>query len=71
MNGDVPEASVLAADRNRRESDECLSTEPGKEADIAVWDKDMYTIPSAELRNLKCGMTIYPRTDRLPNPVML
>ncbi len=35
------------------------SIEPGKEADIAVWDKDMYTIPSAELRNLKCEMTIY------------
>jgi predicted amidohydrolase YtcJ len=35
------------------------SIEPGKEADIAVWDRDMYTIPSAELRNLKCEMTIY------------
>ncbi len=35
------------------------SLEPGKEADIAVWDKDMYTIPSAELRDLKCEMTIY------------
>jgi predicted amidohydrolase YtcJ len=35
------------------------SIEPGKEADIAVWDKDMYTIPSSELRNLKCEMTIY------------
>jgi hypothetical protein len=35
------------------------SIEPGKEADIAVWDKDLYTIPSAELRNLKCEMTIY------------
>ena len=35
------------------------SIEPGKEADIAVWDKDMYTIPAAELRNLKCEMTIY------------
>jgi predicted amidohydrolase YtcJ len=35
------------------------SIEPGKQADIAVWDKDMYTIPAAELRNLKCEMTIY------------
>jgi predicted amidohydrolase YtcJ len=33
--------------------------EPGKQADIAVWDKDMYTIPAAELRNLKCEMTLY------------
>jgi predicted amidohydrolase YtcJ len=35
------------------------SIEPGKEADIAVWDKDMYTIPAAELHDLKCEMTIY------------
>ena len=28
-------------------------------ATIAVWDKGMYSIPSAELRNLKCEMTIY------------
>ena len=35
------------------------SIEPGKDADIAVWDQDMYTIPGEELRNLKCDMTIY------------
>ena len=35
------------------------SIEPGKDADIAVWDKDMYTIPAEELRTLKCEMTIY------------
>jgi hypothetical protein len=35
------------------------SIEPGKEADIAVWDRDMYTIASAELCSLKCEMTIY------------
>ena len=35
------------------------SLETGKEADIAVWDKDMYTIPAEELRNLKCEMTLY------------
>jgi predicted amidohydrolase YtcJ len=39
--------------------DKVGSLELGKEADIAVWDKDMYTIPSEELRNLKCEMTIY------------
>jgi predicted amidohydrolase YtcJ len=39
--------------------DKIGSIEPGKEADIAVWEKDMYTIPSAELRDLKCEMTIY------------
>ncbi len=35
------------------------SLEPGKDADIAIWDKDLYTMPSAELRNLKCEMTLY------------
>jgi hypothetical protein len=33
--------------------------EAGKEADIAVWEQDMYTMPAGELRNLKCVMTIY------------
>ena len=28
-------------------------------ADIAIWDKDMYTIPSEDLQNLKCVMTVY------------
>ena len=35
------------------------SLEPGKQADIAVWDKDLYTIPGDALKNLKCVMTIY------------
>ena len=39
--------------------DKIGSIEPGKEADIAIWDQDMYTIPAAELHNLKCTMTIY------------
>ena len=39
--------------------DKAGSIEPGKQADIAVWDKDMYTIPSSELKNLKCQMTLY------------
>jgi predicted amidohydrolase YtcJ len=34
------------------------SLEIGKEADIAVWDRDMYTIPAQQLRNLKCTMTL-------------
>jgi predicted amidohydrolase YtcJ len=39
--------------------DKIGSIEPGKDADIAIWDQDMYTIPAAELHNLKCAMTIY------------
>ena len=34
------------------------SIEPGKDADIAVWDRDPYTIPTDELRNLKCELTL-------------
>ncbi|MDP9040031.1 MAG: amidohydrolase [Acidobacteriota bacterium] len=34
------------------------SLEPGKRADIAVWDRNPYTIASADLKNLKCEMTI-------------
>ena len=33
--------------------------EPGKDADIAVWDRNMYAIPSAELKNIKCEMTLF------------
>jgi predicted amidohydrolase YtcJ len=32
--------------------------EVGKRADIAVWDQNPYTMPSAKLKNLKCEMTI-------------
>ncbi|HMA00031.1 MAG TPA: amidohydrolase [Steroidobacteraceae bacterium] len=34
------------------------SLEIGKDADIAVWDRDMYEIPSPELKKLKCELTI-------------
>ncbi len=38
--------------------DKIGSIEVGKDADIAVWDKDMYTIPTDEIQNLKCQMTL-------------
>jgi predicted amidohydrolase YtcJ len=31
----------------------------GKEADVAVWDQDLYAMPSKDLRNLHCEMTIF------------
>jgi predicted amidohydrolase YtcJ len=34
------------------------SLEIGKDADIAVWDRDMYSMPAQELRNLKCTLTL-------------
>jgi predicted amidohydrolase YtcJ len=34
------------------------SLEVGKDADVAVWDRDMYEIPSPALKNLNCELTI-------------
>jgi predicted amidohydrolase YtcJ len=33
--------------------------EPGKDADIAIWDHDFYTMPAADIKNIKCEMTIF------------
>ncbi len=38
--------------------DKVGSIEPGKEADLAIWDKDMYSMPTADIKNLKCEMTL-------------
>ena len=32
--------------------------EAGKRADIAIWDRDLYTIPSDQIKELKCLMTL-------------
>jgi predicted amidohydrolase YtcJ len=34
------------------------SLEVGKDADIAVWDKDPYRVPAADLSDLRCELTI-------------
>jgi predicted amidohydrolase YtcJ len=39
--------------------DKVGSIEPGKRADIAVWDRDLYTVPAADLKDMKCEMTIF------------
>jgi predicted amidohydrolase YtcJ len=38
--------------------DKVGSIEPGKDADIAVWDRDLYSMPSEEIKNLKCELTL-------------
>lgn len=49
--------------------DKIGSLEVGKYADIAVWDKDLYSIPTPEIKDLKCQMTllggkiVYQATD--------
>src|SRR5215470_5954927 len=34
------------------------SLEAGKDADLAVWDRDLYSVPSDELKDLKCLLTL-------------
>ena len=34
------------------------SIEVGKEADIAVWDRDLYSIPADQLKDIKCELTL-------------
>jgi predicted amidohydrolase YtcJ len=34
------------------------SIEPGKEADLAVWDRDPYSVATDQLRDMTCEMTI-------------
>jgi predicted amidohydrolase YtcJ len=35
------------------------SIEVGKDADIAVWDRNMYEVPTDALKDLKCEMTLF------------
>jgi predicted amidohydrolase YtcJ len=47
------------------------SLEPGKRADVAVWDTDFYTAPAAAIKDAACQMTIFDgnvvhRSDRFP-----
>ncbi|MEO7085072.1 MAG: amidohydrolase [Gemmatimonadaceae bacterium] len=35
------------------------SIEVGKYADLAVWDRDLYTVPTAQLKDLQCQMTVF------------
>ena len=39
--------------------DKIGSLEPGKDADIAVWDRDLYTVPASALKEMKCEMTLF------------
>ncbi len=39
--------------------DEIGSLEAGKLADIAVWDRNLYSVPAAEIKDLKCLMTLF------------
>ncbi len=38
---------------------EAGSLEVGKSADVAVWDRDPYAVPTAALKELRCELTLY------------
>ena len=38
------------------------SIEVGKDADLAVWDRDLYTVPTDRLKDLKCELTLFRGT---------
>ena len=35
------------------------SIEPGKYADLAVWDRDFYAVATAQIKDAKCLMTLF------------
>ena len=35
------------------------SIEVGKYADLAVWDRDPYTVPTADLKEMRCELTVF------------
>jgi predicted amidohydrolase YtcJ len=39
--------------------DKVGTLEPGKQADIAIWDSNLYIIPPEKLKDIKCEMTIF------------
>jgi len=39
--------------------DKIGSIEVGKYADIAIWDKDLYSITTAEIKDIQCQMTLF------------
>ena len=52
-------AYTAAAARQLFLEDKIGSLESGKEADIAVWDRNFYSIAPAELKDAKCEMTLF------------
>jgi len=52
-------AYTTAAARQLFLEDRIGSLEPGKDADIAVWDRNPYSVPGAQLKDMKCEMTLF------------
>lgn len=48
--------------------DEIGSIEVGKYADIAVWDRDPYTVPTADIKDMVCEITLFDGRIVYVNP---
>jgi hypothetical protein len=56
---DALRAQTIAVARQMFLEDRIGSIEVGKAADIAVWDRDPYTVPAAAIKEMVCVMTIF------------
>jgi predicted amidohydrolase YtcJ len=52
-------AVTIWAARQMFLEDKIGSIEVGKYADLAVWDRDFYSVPTAQIKDAKCLMTIF------------
>jgi len=52
-------AATIWAARQMFLEDRIGSIEPGKLADLAVWDRDFYSVPTDSIRDARCLMTIF------------
>lgn len=52
-------AYTASAARQLFLEDRIGTLEPGKEADIAVWDRDFYAIAASDIRDAKCELTLF------------
>jgi predicted amidohydrolase YtcJ len=52
-------AVTIWAARQMFLEDKIGSIEVGKYADLAIWDQDFYTVPTAQIKDAKCLMTIF------------
>ena len=53
------EMATLGGARATGMADLIGSIEVGKYADLAVWDRDPYRVPTADLKEMKCLMTVF------------
>jgi predicted amidohydrolase YtcJ len=44
------------------------SIEVGKKADIAVWDRDLYAVPTDQIKDMKCLMTLFDGEEVYSSP---